>query len=706
VPAGGSAARQSRVLLDDAQGLFDLARLKREQARNFAAACSSEEELATILRPLDTLGWVVLEDRRWPRSKRANVDFILVGPGGVVVVDAKSWGELEIRDGSLHRGDACEDEQTAKLTALIDSLADGIAHTGLTCTSISAAMVFTGRALNVPLGPVTALGDRDVVPWLAGLRHRLSPEQVALVVSAVEECCPEMPTTEPVSRGLGRLSRFVPALRPVLATDSVADEPLIDTDGLAQILLDTALAGPIEEWMTFLHPEQNRLVRTQWNGPARVRGPAGTGKTVVGLHRAIYLAQRAQDPVLFVSFVKTLPVVLSALARRLSETASERIEFVGVHQLAYRCLELSGETCTLDPRQTTSAFRAAWRDTDSAASLGRIDERPAYWQEELDHVIKGRGITEFEQYRSLTRVGRKTPMRAEDRGYMWDLYVAYEDQLAARGLHDFNDLLIKARSTVERFPELFRYSSVIVDEVQDLNLVAVQFLRSFTDDGPNQLLIIGDGQQSVYPGGFTLAEAGISVAGRATVLKNNYRNTVEILETARRLVAGDSFDDLDGEPQLGSRESEATRHGYPPMLVRAATQHDLDAALTHQVEMTRAALGVPWGDVAILVERRKDVEHYQRVLKAAKVPYVELTRYDGVTSDRVKIGTIKRSKGLEFKFVLLPGLRHGAPDLWPGETSEAYAERCERLRREQFVAMTRARDGLWLGYLEPTVTCG
>jgi superfamily I DNA/RNA helicase len=88
------------------------------------------------------------------------------------------------------------------------------------------------------------------------------------------------------------------------------------------------------------------------------------------------------------------------------------------------------------------------------------------------------------------------------------------------------------------------------------------------------------------------------------------------------------------------------------------------------------------------------------------VPYVELTRYDGVTSDRVKIGTIKRSKGLEFKFVLLPGLRRGAPELWPGETGESYAERCERSRREQFVAMTRARDGLWLGYLEPTPTCG
>ena len=174
-------------------------------------------------------------------------------------------------------------------------------------------------------------------------------------------------------------------------------------------------------------------------------------------------------------------------------------------------------------------------------------------------------------------------MRAEDRGAMWDLYVAYEDQLATRGIQDFNDLLIRARQAVEKFPDLFGYSSVIVDEVQDLNLVAVQFLKAFTDEGPNQLLIIGDGQQSVYPGGFNLAEAGINVAGRGTVLKNNYRNTVEILETARRLVAGDSFDDLDGEPQLGARESEASRHGYPPVRAEATTQRDLDVALTRQI---------------------------------------------------------------------------------------------------------------------------
>ncbi len=112
---------------------------------------------------------------------------------------------------------------------------------------------------------------------------------------------------------------------------------------------------------------------------------------------------------------------------------------------------------------------------------------------------------------------------------------------------------------------------MIVDEVQDLNLVAVQFLKSFTDDGPNQLLIIGDGQQSVYPGGFNLAEAGISVAGRGTVLKNNYRNTVEILETARHLVAGTpsttSTASRSSAAASPRRRGTATRRS----LVRAAT---------------------------------------------------------------------------------------------------------------------------------------
>ncbi len=451
--------------------------------------------------------------------------------------------------------------------------------------------------------------------------------------------------------------------------------------------------------MTFLHPAQTRLITQHWNGPARVRGPAGTGKTVVGLHRAVHLAQRHPDPVLFVSFVKTLPVVLASLARRLSPMSADQIDFVGVHRLAYRCLDRVDETFKLDNRAAERAFGRAWMDCGATSALVGLDERRTYWKEEVDHVIKGRGLTDFEQYKTLQRVGRKTPMRIEHRAAMWELFLAYENRLAEAEIGDFNDLLLRATAAVRRFPELFNFSAVIVDEVQDLNLTAVQFLIALAGAQPERLLFIGDDQQSVYPGGFTLAEAGITVAGRATVLTHNYRNTIQILEEARRMVSAESFDNLEGKADLGAANAEASRQGHPPMKVLAETQYDLDAALTSQLQRTRRWDGTPWGHMAVLAERTRTVDHYRRVLTEASIPFVELTAYDGESIDRVKLGTIKRAKGLEFAYVLIPGLSQKPPAMADGETVDSHAERVERWRRELYVAMTRARDGLWLGYL-------
>ncbi len=693
--AGGSALRRSAELDDEAEALFNLVQHKRQLAHRFKTACRSEQELAEVLRPLHLLGWTVLEDRRWPGSKRANVDFILVGPGGVIVLDAKHWAELEIRNGVIFRGDAREDAEVTKLSRLVDSIVEAVSQTGLVTAAVHAAMVFTSHAVPAAsVGSITVLGADSVVAWLAGMRQRLSGPQLAAVTAAVAQACPEIDDKQTAQR-------LTPAK--VLRRDPGGPDAaptLIDVEAITQSLLDSALAGPIEDWMTFLHPDQNKLVTSHWNGPARVRGPAGTGKTVVGLHRAIYLATRTEHPVLFTSFVKTLPIVLASLATRLSPSAAERIEFVGVHALAFRALESTGQTIRLDPAGADRAFREAWQLTNSAAVLGRIDERPAYWKEEIDYVIKGRGLIDFHEYRDLLRVGRKTRLQVPERGYVWDLYSAYEGRLAERGIQDFNDLLIRARAAVDAFPDLFVYGAVIVDEVQDLNLVALRFLAALAGDGPNRLLIVGDGQQSVYPGGFNLHEAGISVTGRAAVLRVNYRNTREILEEATRLVSADPFDDLDGLLESGIRDADVPRSGYHPVRWRAHRQAGLDSALCLQLSRTHD-MGVPWGDMAILVERLKDVGHYERVLRSVEIPHVELTKYDGATTEAVKIGTFKRAKGLDFKYVLMPGLRAEPPEMWAGETTESYAERCERLRRELYVGMTRARDGLWLGYLEP-----
>lgn len=524
------------------------------------------------------------------------------------------------------------------------------------------------------------------------LGHRLDEEQVAEVASVLEQ---DFPPYEQKSAAPVRVSK----LRLVMPKREPQPDALFDVDELTDSLLQVALDSPIETWMTYLHPEQLKLVSTSWSGPARVRGPAGTGKTVVGLHRAAYLAERNPKKVLFVTFVKTLPVVLAGLCERMSPTARANIDFTGLHRLAIGLVEAAGGTVRIDSRKIDTAFAGAWAAIGRNSILTRLDERWSYWKEEIDYVIKGRGLTDFDEYSELARLGRRTPMRAEHREAMWALYAEYERRLDLAGVHDFTDALIMARDFVRDGHVETDYGAVVVDEVQDLNLVGLELLHAIAGNGPDGLLIIGDGQQSVYPGGFTLVEAGISVTGRAAVLRANYRNAAEILEVAERVVAQDFFDDLEGTPAVGERDVEVRRRGGTTVTVRSDDQHSLATALVKQIEDATLRLGVSRGDMAVLVFTRAELTHYASVLRRAGIPHIDLMEYDGVTSDRVKVGTFKRAKGLEFKFVLLPGLREGPAEPWNGESDDSYRERAERMRRELYVGMTRARDGLWLGYL-------
>jgi superfamily I DNA/RNA helicase len=372
----------------------------------------------------------------------------------------------------------------------------------------------------------------------------------------------------------------VPKARPVMPRPTQPQrEALFDVEELTDSILDAALAGPIESWMTFLHPDQLRLVSSSWNGPARVRGPAGTGKTVVGLHRAAYLAERSMKPVLFVTFVRTLPIVLAGLCERMAPAARANIHFTGLHRLAIDLVERAGARLTIDGTRADTAFARAWARVGRGSVLTRLDERWAHWREEIDHVIKGRGLTDFHEYADLARLGRRTPMRVEHREAMWQLYVEYERHLDEAGAHDFNDALIMARDLVRAGDVTPEYGSVVVDEVQDLNPVGLELLHAIAGDGADQLLLVGDGQQAVYPGGFTLSEAGISVVGRAAVLRANYRNTAEVLEVAARVVADDAFDDLEGESNVGRRELEIRRRGGTALTVRAPDRVSLETAL-------------------------------------------------------------------------------------------------------------------------------
>jgi superfamily I DNA/RNA helicase len=210
------------------------------------------------------------------------------------------------------------------------------------------------------------------------------------------------------------------------------------------------------------------------------------------------------------------------------------------------------------------------------------------------------------------------------------------------------------------------------------------------------LLLVGDGQQAVYPGGYTLSEAGVSVTGRATVLNRNYRNAVEIFTTALEVVRSDLFDDLDADSMPGAREVVVDRRGG--VVVSRTTQSFVEQR-TKLIGALQAAIvdGVRSGEIAVLVKTRRDVETWLVSLRAAGLAASQLTDYDGTATDAVKVGTYQRAKGLEFACVFLPDYDRAIDKQLATETDDAYRERAELQRRQLFVAMTRARDRLWLG---------
>jgi hypothetical protein len=471
--------------------------------------------------------------------------------------------------------------------------------------------------------------------------------------------------------------------------------------------LKEVMAKPIEDWMIFLHPDQAKLTQRPFSGPARVRGAAGTGKTVVALHRAKHLAETYGEKVLFTTYVTNLPKVFGQLFTRLAPELEGQVEFVNLHAWAYRFVKKHGSPFQVDTQQTYSAYNEAYRRI--AAKEPDLDGLGwHYLREELDWVIKGRGLASFDDYLSLARTGRGTPLPERVRRQVWALYEEYERQLQRRRIVDFNDLLLKALNLLRNGRVTSPYRAVVIDEAQDLTETGLRLAYELAgQDERDGLFMVGDGQQSVYPGGFSLSHLGIDVRGRSSLLKVNYRNTRAILDAARGVVGQHPFDD--GEDALDRRDvgEEVTvlRDGTAPSFGGFASEDGHDTELVAAIAKVSEDPEVGPGDIAVLVPTNAMVKRYASLIQNLGFRTQKLEQYEGVPNEQVKVGTFQRGKGLEFKHVFLPRLDADGlhEERRNGEDETAHAERMELLRRQVFVAMTRARDGLWGGWVgEPS----
>lgn len=702
--AGDSAALEAARRRLTADEHARLAGVARQLARSFEIAAASERRLAQTLLELEPLGFTVLADRRWPGARRANVDFVLVGPSGVVIVDAKHWSEVHVARGGVWRGQADVSDEIARTADIVYRAQERLAEVGLPADEVRGVTVFTSHPdVRAELYGVRLLGEAAAVDAIARLPHRLAREQVAAVRGELESLFPPLATgpVPVVDASIRPVVLPAPSVGPAAADapDAPGRQPIhLTPDQVFDALLAGVLAEPVESWMTFLHPAQARIVRRSFSGPSRVRGAAGTGKTVVALHRAAHLARTSGGRVLVTTFVATLPKVLESLFARMAPDLVDRVEFRSVHSFAFQLLADRGRRPRVDSRAADAVFDELWAELGARGPLGAADPRPGYWRDELHAVIKGRGLTDFADYARLARVGRRRALGVDLRREMWRLYCAYEAALRERGIRDFGDLVLEAEASLAARP-VGDYDAVIVDEAQDLTCAMVRLLAALVGDRPDGLHLVGDGQQSVYPGGYTLAEAGISVAGRGVVLATNYRNTAEIVDFATRLVDGDEIDDIEGvtTASVAAQLPDVLRTGSAPVVRMFPSRSEHDASVVAHVRARlEADAGVGPGDIAVLALRHAHAREAAIALETAGIRTMDLEDYDGTTTPAVKIGTIKRAKGLEFKEVLVVRAPGELLDGEPGD-DDGLAERRDLERRELYVALTRARDGIWVG---------
>lgn len=642
---------------------------EKDAARRSCAGYVGEREVCRALSALALDGVHHFDDRRLAGDvvRRANIDHLVVAPSGVYVVDAKNWsGRIAVRGHSLVQDGIARDERLVALAYLRNRVAEAVATTSAAHVVPQSVVCFARPAPGLPpaldgihLTDVHTIGD------LIQRRSRLlTNEQIAELVDMFGYAFP------PYVHDAGEAAEAEGLLFPEEATRHA---------GLVE-----ALSRPIKEWMVWLHPEQASAVRRRFDGPARIRGVAGTGKTVVGLHRVAWLASTRPGRFLVTSFVGTLPRNLEDAYQHLSPATADRVDFRTVHRVALDILAERGHR--VRPDRGTKAFGAAWQRAGRAAELRGLHQE--YVSEEIAYVIKGRGIDSYEEYQGVERPGRRAPLGRVQRQAVWDVAVAYAEELRRRGQHDFTDVLRLAYDAVVAQP-CDTWRGVLVDEVQDIPLVALKLLHELAGrDRHDGLLLVGDGQQAIYPGGFRLAEANIELARRAVVLHTNYRNTVEILAAARTLAVEDTFDAPDGDD--GTR---VVRHGAPVVDVTFANGEAHDDAFLWELNALLGR-GVAPSEVGVLCPTNAEVRAYVGRLNAALIPAAAVTQTRASVNDAVTVTTWHRVKGLEFAHVFVPRVDRGLTV--PADAADP-VEWLARQRRALYVAMTRARDTLWVG---------
>jgi UvrD-like helicase C-terminal domain/AAA domain len=461
--------------------------------------------------------------------------------------------------------------------------------------------------------------------------------------------------------------------------------------------LRRALDEPWEKWAVFLHPSQAALVVRDFSGPARVSGSAGTGKTVVALHRAVHLARKnPSSRVLLTTFS-------DALARALEgklKTLLSREPDVGARILVKAISRVGRDLYTAsfgEPKLVTAETVHALIAEAAKQRGGKFSFLISEWSDVIEPWL----VRSKEDYAKVTRLGRKARISAGQRDALWPLFQAVRDAIAARGettTSDMFDRISVSMAAAETRP----YDFAVVDEAQDLGVAEARFLAALGAGRPNALFFSGDLGQRIFQTPFSWKSLGIDIRGRSSTLRVNYRTSHQIRTQADRLLPT-AISDVDGNEE-GRKGTVSVFNGPPPTVRTFKSVQDESNAIGAWIA-ARIKEGTRLEEIGIFVRSDAELDRARGAAKAAGAPATTLSGESEAAPGMIAVSPMHLAKGLEFRAVavmacddeILPQQERIETVADDSELEEVYNTE----RHLLYVACTRARDHLIVTGIEP-----
>lgn len=478
--------------------------------------------------------------------------------------------------------------------------------------------------------------------------------------------------------------------------------------------------GDFGAWRVFLHPEQRKYARRSYSGPFRLSGGAGTGKTVVVLHRTRMLANREPDSrILLTTFTTNLADQLHTDLDHLDPALHKAaglgepgVSVYGIDAVASAVLRWAGTDVAADAEAVLGVAvtqllsrtpGTAWREALDAAA-GEVPtalRTPQFFAAEYAQVVLPNRITSRETYYKVRRPGRGVALDRAKRATVWSVIEAYRAQARVAGSIDFPEAATIAAAHLRRVADMngeYVADHVLVDEGQDLGPAHWLLLRALVGEHADDLFIAEDSYQRIYGQRVTLSQFGIRIVGRSQRLTLNYRTTAQNLAYAINVLEGGTYVDLEAgqESTAGYRSA---RSGPVPQLIQCATlTEELDRA-ADLIRMWAAETDAP-ETIAVLVREQRQRDRLVSGLAERGVIVRALDR-EHIKSGQPVAVTMHRAKGTEFSKVLVFGVDQGAiprPLRDEQYAQDAWADALLRERSLLYVAATRARDELALSW--------